>query len=159
MSSTDRFSQALASCPPTDTTTLYWVAKTCLARDKDDFAAFDSVFARVFDEAGFDRAGPRPRGGRVTVKSTGTLLRRAAATDPGEVMVGRTSTRSPEIVADEEPPSAETTVLPELLPAAVAALADTPFDRLRSEDLTVLGAWLEQALVTFPQRRSRRLRP
>jgi uncharacterized protein len=158
MSATGRFSQALACCPPTDTTTLYWVARTCLVHDKNDFAAFESVFAQVFSDAGFDRIGVRPRGGTATLKSTGTLLRRTSTAEPSEVMAGRTPTLHPEVVDDHPPPSTDESVLPELLPAAVAALADTPFDQLRPDDLDLLGTWLEQALATFPHRRSRRLR-
>ena len=48
-------------------------------------------------------------------------------------------------------------MLPELLPSAIAKMADTPFDQLNAEDLTILGTWLEQVLVDYPQRLSRRL--
>ena len=48
-------------------------------------------------------------------------------------------------------------VLPELLPSAVARIADTPLDELDARELAVLGRWLERSAHEWPTRRSRRL--
>jgi len=48
-------------------------------------------------------------------------------------------------------------VLPELLPSAVARIADTPLDELDGRELAVLGRWLERSAHEWPTRRSRRL--
>ena len=160
MSETGRFSAALAKCPPTDVRTLYWVAKTCLIGDRDDFEVFNDVFDALFNDESLPIPPGRSNQGRATVKSTGTVIRQSVPSDGLEIMAGRT-TRSlaPEIVDDDDGPEPiDDSVIPELLPASIAELADTPFDQLSDADLAVLGAWLETALVDFPQRRSRRSR-
>lgn len=157
ISATCRFSEALAVCPPTNDLTLYWVAKTCLVHDRADFEAFDEAYARVFDAVPLDRPADRNDSGQSSVKSTGTVLRHSAPSDGLEAMMGRTSARAPEIIGEEELPSPDDSALPELMPAAVAELADTPFDQLSASDLDILGTWLEEALASFPRRRSRRL--
>ncbi len=48
--------------------------------------------------------------------------------------------------------------LPELLPSAVARIAETPFEELDARELAVLGRWLEGASHRWPTRRSRRAR-
>ena len=48
-------------------------------------------------------------------------------------------------------------VLPELLPSAVARIADTPLDELDERELALLGRWLERSAHEWPTRRSRRL--
>ena len=46
--------------------------------------------------------------------------------------------------------------LPELMPSAVARIAETPFEELDARELAVLGRWLEGASHRWPTRRSRR---
>ncbi len=160
MSETGRFGAALGTCPPTDVRTLYWVAKTCLIGDRDDFEVFNEVFNALFNDESLPIPPGRNNQGRATVKSTGSVIRQSVPRDGLEIMAGRT-TRSvaPEIVDDEDGPEPiDDSVIPELLPVAIAELADTPFDQLSDTELTVLGTWLENALVDFPHRRSRRSR-
>jgi uncharacterized protein with von Willebrand factor type A (vWA) domain len=49
-------------------------------------------------------------------------------------------------------------VLPELLPSAVARVADIPLDELDPDELRLLGRWLEESAYLWPTRRSRRTR-
>jgi len=46
----------------------------------------------------------------------------------------------------------------QLLPSAVARIADTPLDELDPAELALLGRWLEASAHRWPTRRSRRLR-
>ena len=57
---------------------------------------------------------------------------------------------------DDAAPDARS--LPELLPSAVARIADTPLDELDEAELAVLGRWLEESAPRWPTRRSRRQR-
>ena len=159
MASIERFSEAFFRCQPTDKSSLYWVAKTCLVHDRRDLAAFDSVFAEVFDDQSLvvSRGLNSPQ--LATVRSSGTVAMRSAPDNGLSLASGRNvSVQEPEILDNQSvvEDSADS-VLPELLPSAIAKMADTPFDQLNAEDLTILGTWLEQVLVDYPQRLSRRL--
>ncbi|MCQ3806859.1 MAG: VWA domain-containing protein [Acidimicrobiaceae bacterium] len=160
MASTERFSRAFFCCQPDDKSSLYWVARTCLVHDRRDLAAFDSVFAEVFDDQSLavSRGLNSPK--HATVRSFGSVAMRSAPDNGLSLASGRNAAaRQPEIVDNrsvvEDP---KDSVLPELLPSAVSKMADTPFDQLNAEDLTILGTWLEQVLTDYPQRLSRRLR-
>ncbi len=166
LSSSRRLAESLAVCPATDPTTMYWVTRACLVNDPHQIERFDAVFEAVFagdglpirpKERNFERPPPAPT-------ATGKLLRNSAPTDGMAEAAGRFDTSfRPEIgetsheVDDES--DREQTEIPEIFPAAVAALADEPFDRLSDEDLDCIGVWLEQQMSAFPLRRSRRRQP
>ncbi len=159
MASIERFSEAFFRCQPTDKSSLYWVAKTCLVHDRRDLAAFDSVFAEVFDDQSLTVSRGLNSPQLATVRSSGTVAMRSAPDNGLSLASGRNvSVQEPEILDNQSvvEDSADS-VLPELLPSAIAKMADTPFDQLNAEDLTILGTWLEQVLVDYPQRLSRRL--
>ena len=159
MASIERFSEAFFRCQPTDKSSLYWVAKTCLVHDRRDLAAFDSVFAEVFHDQSLAVSRGLNSPQLATVRSSGTVAMRSAPDNGLSLASGRNvSVQEPEILDNQSvvEDSADS-VLPELLPSAIAKMADTPFDQLNAEDLTILGTWLEQVLVDYPQRLSRRL--
>lgn len=159
LSAAGRFSQGMTRCAPTDSTTLYWVARTCLVHDRSDFDAFDAVFAAVFEDSGLELRPHHREVGQAAVKTTGTLLRQSAPTGGLEEMAGRVeSPNRPEIVDAGAENDGPARVLPELMPSAIAELSDTPFDQLDRQELDLLGSWLEAMLVDFPTRRSRRSR-
>ncbi len=156
MASAGRFSQALACCAPTDTTTLYWVARTCLIHDRTDLDTFDSVFAAVFDADATPIAPRRREASRAVVKTTGTIVRQSTPTD---AMVGRITTLTHSVIIDECDDGVsgdDQAALAELLPSGIAELADTPFDQLSIDDLDRLGRWLDEVTNSFATRRSRR---
>ncbi len=158
LTSAGRFSQAMACCVPTDTTTLYWVARTCLIHDQSDLDAFDSVFAAIFDTDAMPVAPRRRDASRAVVRTTGTVVRQSAPTD---AMAGRISTSTHSVIIDEPDdsgPGDDQGALPELLPSGLAELADTPFDQLSADDLDRLGRWLDEVTDDFATRRSRRFR-
>ncbi len=159
LSSVGRFSEAMAHCAPTDTITLYWVARTCLIHDRDDLVVFDAVFCAVFEAGDFSVMPGRRDASRPVVRPEGTVVQRSTPTD---VMAGRlTATSHPVIVDDvgDGDDRSEQLVFPELLPSGLSELADTPFHELSVEDLDELGRWLDTMMTAFPMRRTRRFRP
>ena len=159
MASIERFSEAFFRCQPTDKSSLYWVAKTCLVHDRRDLAAFDSVFAEVFDDQSLAVSRGLNSPQLATVRSSGTVAMRSAPDNGLSLASGyNVSVQEPEILDNQSvvEDSADSVLL-ELLPSAITQMADTPFDQLSAEDLTILGTWLEQVLVDYPQRLSRRL--
>ncbi len=158
MASLERFSEAFYRCRPNDKSSLYWVARTCLVHDRRDLAAFNSVFAEVFDDWSLAVERGLNRAGHAAVHSSGTVGVRSVPDDGFGLAAGRNVTGQRPEILDEGSADSTDSVLPELLPSAVAEMADTPFDQLNAEDLTILGSWLEQSLIDYPQRLSRRLR-
>ena len=159
MASTERFSEAFFRCQPADKSSLYWIAKTCLVHDRKDLAAFDAVFAEVFDDQSLAVSRGLNNPQLATVRSSGTVAVRSTPDHGfGLASARNPSAQAPEILDNESvPEDSADSVFPELLPSAIAKMADTPFDQLSAEDLTILGTWLEQVLVDYPQRLSRRL--
>ncbi len=150
--------RALEVCPPREMSNLYWVARTTLVRDRDDIASFDAVFAAVFDESSLP-VEPRQKDSEdLVVTMNGRVIRSSVPDLGSEVAAGRVdSGRRPQVVDDPDSDvvgrGAE---ICELLPAAMAHLADVPFDQLSLDDLRCLGEWLEDAVIHFPRRRTRR---
>ncbi len=161
LASANSFSDGLACCPPTDVSTLYWVSRTCLVRDKSDFEVFDQVFDALFNDFSLAIAETRANVGRAEVKAEGSMLKRSSPVDGLEIMAGRArNTQTPEVTDDEEAASEsdEDIALPELLPSEFAELAETPFDELSPEQLDEIGLWLPSVVAHFPTRQSRRRR-
>jgi uncharacterized protein len=150
------FARALGVAPPPDRGSLYWTARTTLVRRHADLAAFDAVFAAVFDGAvGLD---PHSRRDPTDAPSTGDTHVPVPDRDPAAGPAGGLpwATLPPAVDAAEDTDSP--IGFPQRLPSDLAALADVPFERLTPAQLAELGRWLEAALATWPTRRSRRTR-
>lgn len=150
------FSDALAVSPPADVQTLYWLSRLTLVHQAHDLPTFDRVFDVVFRESSLPLAG-QAAGPAADVHADDVLLpggARTSAEQPGEGLPWHTLPRV--VAADDGRP--EGRGVPELLPGAVEALADIPFEDLDEEQLDLLGAWLEQSWRRWPTRRSRRRR-
>ena len=159
LTSVNRCALALRACPPSDTATLYWVTRSCLVHHRDDIELFDRVFTAVFDSVGLPIAPWERSAGRAPATMSGTVLRHSGPTDGLELARGRVDTgRAPEIIDDADDGSPDDPEIHEQFPAALAALADEPFDQLSPDDLELVGRWLESAALRFPTRRSRRSR-
>jgi uncharacterized protein len=155
--SLETFAQALEVSPPDSLTALYWSARITLVRRQADLATFDAVFDAVFT-ASVLALDPNARR---------TPL--AQPPDEDEVYSSLPATQAPDADGGGLPwvtlprvtgaagdADAELGI-PDRLPSSLSGLADTPFEELSPADLALLGAWLEQALASWPRRRSRRM--
>ncbi len=148
----NRLAAAMACCPPSDVSTLYWVARTTLINDRRDFAVFDELFDAVFGGLGLPIAPWERDTPRATVTTEGSVLRHSGPTDGLAAIAARITRARPDIVDtdpddDTDTDDTDDNVLPELLPSPLAELADRPFDQLSPEQLRVVGEWLEQTMT------------
>lgn len=156
VSSMASFAQTLSLRPPEDVHSLYWSARLTLINRVNDLETFDRIFRVAFDDARLDLEG---RGQHVVQPlrdaEPGTL--RATGGDPGGEgsEVGLPWHTLPKTMPSTEE-DLDSRVLPELMPSAVAHLADVPFDQLDPAQLALLGHWLEESMHRWPMRRSRR---
>ncbi|NOX31716.1 MAG: VWA domain-containing protein [Actinobacteria bacterium] len=156
LSASARFGQALAVWLPNDTMALYWTARTCLLHDIGDLARFDAVFWAVFGDDEVPVAPGRRESSRVVIKSTGTVTRRSDSVDATS---GRRLAANHGVIVDDDRPEKtedDETVLPELLPSALAELADVPFDELSDQEVDQLSVWFDDLVPTLPLKRRRR---
>lgn len=164
MAATGRFADALAATTDRSMATVYWVARITLLHDHRDLAAFDAVFAAVFDGEGLPRRDPRPPPrGSAAVAATGTIRRHSSETDGLAAVHGRLRTATTGSVVDDEVPddeapdeSGEPSPLPMLVPSDMEHLVDRPFATLEPDELHRIGEWLAQQLASIDRRRSRR---
>ena len=150
------FTRALAACPPTDRDRLYWLARATLVRDRAHLAAFDAVFAAVFDQADVvadSRVRRSPATGRDDDQLLSLPTERHADAEGGSGLPWATLPA----VVDQGDGNGDGQGVPERLPSDLVAIADTPFERLDPETLARLGQWLETAFRAWPRRRTRRL--
>ncbi len=156
----NRLAMAMDCCLPTDVNTLYWLTKTTLLNDRRDFEVFDEVFEALFGGVGLPIAPWERQGGRATLKTEGSLLRQSSPTDGFAAMNAKIDRERPEVVEHDgdDTPDDDDSIIPELLPAPLSDIADTPFDELSPEQLATIGRWLERSLTDLPHRMSRRRR-
>jgi uncharacterized protein with von Willebrand factor type A (vWA) domain len=145
----DDFVRSLAACPPVSRDRLYWTARISLVRRRADLAAFDRVFAGVFDDDPIlaARTGTVPRGGSFV-----SLPAAEGVDDQGGGLPWATL---PPAVAEADS-SSEDGFSPERRPSALAALAAQPFEQLNAAQIALLAERLQA--VTLPTRRTRRQR-
>jgi len=158
MTSAAAFTEALEVVPPVRVRDLYWSARITLVSRQEDLASFDRVFDAAFADAvltvdpharrtGTAELPERPSDGLAPVPGD----RDEGGT--GSTLPWHTLPRHEDGIEDDDNP----VVLPEVLPSAVARIADTPLDELDARELAVLGRWLERSAHEWPTRRSRRL--
>jgi len=158
----ERYAGALAATEPTRRTQLYWVSRVCLVHDARHLDAFDRVFDVVFE------GGALPTGRSARKSNThqepsfpsAEQRRRAARNQQADVGGGVPWSQAPSASPEDDDPSDDDNemVLPELLPAELAQIADQPFDLLSDDELTAIGAWLEQAAIAWPRKPVRRMK-
>ncbi|HEY5419894.1 MAG TPA: VWA domain-containing protein [Marmoricola sp.] len=158
MTSAAAFTEALEVVPPVRVGDLYWSARITLVSRQEDLASFDRVFDAAFADAvltvdpharrtGTAELPERPSDGLAPVPGD----RDEGGT--GSTLPWHTLPRHEDGIEDDDNP----VVLPEVLPSAVARIADTPLDELDGRELALLGRWLERSAHEWPTRRSRRL--
>jgi uncharacterized protein len=155
--SLETFAQALAVSPPDSLAALYWSARITLVRRQADLATFDAVFDAVFTASvlALDpnaRRTPLAQPPDEDEVYSSLPETQAPAADGG----GLPWVTLPRVTGAAGDADAELGI-PDRLPSSLSGLADTPFEELSPADLALLGAWLEQALASWPRRRSRRM--
>ncbi|MGD9957787.1 vWA domain-containing protein [Nocardioides sp.] len=150
------FAEALQALTPDRLDRLYWLARLTLVNRQHDLETFDRVFDAVFRDAllPVDPHARRKPSPAVAEPEDDALAPVAGDPGGGEVSASLPWHTLPRMARDES--TDETRVLPELLPSAVARLADTPLDTLDEAELALLGRWLEASAHRWPTRRSRR---
>jgi uncharacterized protein with von Willebrand factor type A (vWA) domain len=148
--------EALGLSPPADVPTLYWLCRVTMVHRADELVIFDAVFDAVFRDAGLAIEGQAsgPSGGGDGDDQLVPVRAEPTGTQEGAGLPWHTLPSS--MTADAE--TAQGQHLPEPLPSALDAIADTPFDQLDESDLALVGALLEKAWQRWPMRRSRRHR-
>ncbi len=154
--SADDLVQALGVSPPASRSQLYWTARITLVRRQSDLAAFDAVFAAVFDAVpGLNPHRWRdPRESEAIGDTLVSMPARASTTDAFQGLPWATLPPAVAAADDSDSPLA----FPQRLPSDLVALADVAFEQLTPAQLAQLGQWLEATLRTWPTRRSRRTR-
>jgi uncharacterized protein with von Willebrand factor type A (vWA) domain len=156
------FARALDANPPDSMSRLYWDARVALVRQQSDIVVFDAVFKAVFAEAAF-LIDPAARRGQMSRPTAGDVLlslpRLTTTADEPAERGGLPWVSPPAVVSASEEDSDSKLGVPAPLPSELEALADLPFEQLSEREMDRLGGWLEEALLTWPTRRSRRRRP
>jgi uncharacterized protein with von Willebrand factor type A (vWA) domain len=157
MTSMSAFADALEAAPPAHVGRLYWLARLTLVNREHDLATFDRVFHAAFADAVLE-ADPQARrsGVEAAPESEATLRPIPGDTGTESAAADLPWHTLPATEAAED--DGEGHALPELLPSAVARVADTPLEELDEHELALLGRWLEASAHRWPTRRSRRLR-
>ncbi len=159
--SAERLAQALDAVKPTARTELYWLCRVSLICDVRSLELFDRVFDVVFEGGALaigrdvrksNRHQPPPAVSEQQVK---LAARNQKAEGSGGVPWSSTPSAAPDDAAGSND---DEVALPELLPSALAEIADAPFDQLSDVELAEIGSWLEHAIISWPTRPVRRTR-
>ncbi|MEU2255398.1 vWA domain-containing protein [Nocardia xishanensis] len=146
------FVQALRRMAPRSRAELYWAMRLTLVDRVQDLAAFDAVFAMVFDDASLGVDPPS--------RTHALPAERASAEGMGGAGQARQGGEVPwatlQSATGADRSTDEGVALPDVLPSRFAAREQEPFARFDPDDLRVLVAWLKQASARWPQRSSRR---
>ncbi|MEV5410016.1 VWA domain-containing protein [Thermopolyspora sp. NPDC052614] len=155
----EAFVRAMEVSPPDSMPRLYWAARIALVRHRSEIEIFDAVFAAVFGDVtlGVDPHARRRRR-PLPPAATGRYITAPGTAGANQQGGGLPWATPPRVIGDAEPSDSPLTV-PEPLPSAVAALADTPFEHLDDHELDLLATWLRSAMTDWPTRRSRRFTP
>ena len=149
------FVEALQHDWPSTRSQLYWAARLTLVNRVEDLAAFDAVFEAVFADAvlGVDPPGLKQSMG-TTAAADPSVPGRASVVAEG----GLPWTTRPASITAVDTDAADIGI-PDTLPSRIVVRADEPFERFDTDDLRLLGEWLERSLVHWPRRRSLRREP
>lgn len=162
--SAERLAAALELARPRGRTELYWTSRVCLLDDIGSAVTFDRVFDLVFAGGALPtgRDARKSNADRPVPPGAGTLDRlpsaRSAADESG---TGVPWASSPSVSLDDDHDAdrdQDPIVLPELLPANLAAIAERGFDQLDEAQLGDIGRWLEQVRLDWPTVKTRRQR-
>ena len=160
--SAERLAEALEAIKPTARTELYWLCRVSLINDVRSLELFDRVFDVVFEGGALDvgrnarKSNKHQPPAMASEQQVKLAARNQVADGSGGVPWSSTPSAAPDDASTSD--DDDDIVLPELLPASLAAIADSPFDQLSDVELAEIGAWLEEAVISWPTRTVRRTR-
>jgi uncharacterized protein with von Willebrand factor type A (vWA) domain len=151
-----RFARAVALAPPADRDRLYWTARAVFVSDRDQLAAFDGVFGRVFDGLA-DPAEARgdPNAPALPGEEAGQRRSAGEGEAPGEAG-GGSLPRSQLGASREGDGENGDRELPALGASAAERLAGRDFAELDRDELRALGRLMRELAIAPPPRRTRR---
>ena len=153
-----RFAQALALAPPPSRPGLYWTARAVFVSSQAEVAAFDRVFAAVFDrvlEPEEDRGDPYTPPLDSSQPSEEPPVPGARSVSGSPAPGGaRTLTGA----ADRGDPGAREVAVPLALASDEERLAEKSFAALEPQELAQLRQLMARIDLATPRRRSRRMR-
>jgi len=149
------FAQAIDAAPPAEVHSLYWLARLTLVNHQHHLAVFDAVFEAVFADSVLP-VDPHARRTATESDSPEDVLAPMGGAPSGGEITGDLPWHTLPQTSSEDDELEQERALPELLPSAVARIADTPLESLDEAELAVLGRWLEESAPRWPTRRSRR---
>ncbi len=159
--SAERLAHAFDAVQPTALTELYWLCRVSLVHDVRSLELFDRVFDVVFEGGALDvgRNARKANKHQPPAMASEAQVKVAARNQVADGSGGVPWTSAPSAAPDDAQADDDNNIaLPELLPSELAHLADTPFDQLSDVELTQIGAWLEDAVISWPTRPARRTR-
>lgn len=160
--SAERLARALDAVNPTARTELYWLCRVSLVHDVRSLELFDRVFDVVFEGGALDvgRNARKANKHQPPKMASEQQVKMAARNNVADGTGGVPWSSAPSAAPDDvrTPDDDDDIVLPELLPSALGNIADTPFDQLSDVELAEIGAWLEEAVISWPERPVRRTR-
>ena len=159
--SAERLAKALEVMGPRARSEMYWLCRVTLVRDARDLDTFDQIFDVIFEGGALPigRDARKSNRQQPPAYSNDQQVKLAARNQAAEGSGGVPWSSAPSAAPDDTTApddDDEDIVLPELLPSELAAMADTPFDQLSDSELGEIGAWLEQAIISWPTQPVRR---
>lgn len=158
LTSIEAFTAALGAAPVHTSTQLYWVSRTTLVRRRAELEIFDAVFAEVFREASIVDHNARRIGLPDRTGSDDGWAGTPATSGVEQGGNGLPWITLPTVTGADDEPDLAGQFVPERLPSALEAVADSPFGELDDRQLAAVGQWIEAALAQWPLRRGRRRR-
>lgn len=159
-SSVTRCAASLEAIGPLTRDDLYWATRLSFVHRHDEITRFDAVFAAIFDVTNDARPsrGRRLPPLRATHEADDRFESlRVSQAGEAEQGGGVPWTTLPSVTSsDDDDNETDPLAIPELMPSLQESTADTPFDLLDEAELLRIGAVLERAMSSWPQRRSRR---
>jgi uncharacterized protein with von Willebrand factor type A (vWA) domain len=147
------FVAAMRELVPTSRIQLYWAARLALVNRVEDLPAFDAVFEAVFADAvlPIDPITLRAQRGLAASPVPAAGHRDASGPQAGGLPW---ATRPPSLRTADA--SGDAAAIPDVLPSRIVARAEEPFEKFDDTDLRLIGTWLEQAVASWPMRRTLR---
>lgn len=144
---------------PRDREDLYWLARVTMVSSQRELAAFDKVFASVFDDAVVP-LDPNARRDDLPPGAVDPAARPSGADVPGEAD-GESGIPLPWVTPHRMTPGDDSEdddlALPELRASASEARSTLPFGELSPDDMEQLARWVQHT-TGWPMRRARRTR-